>query len=408
MLGLRVTSSRLGLALVILGLLLAPTPVPDHAQGGGLAEASDDLNLPGWERSPGVTAAAAPPTSPPPEPTAVPSVEPVPVSCAVRDGVGFCPNVPYASYELDGRKRTLLLDLYRPLGTAAGLSPVLVYIHGGGWIEGSKDGCPGMTFAQNGYAMACVDYRLALGPGGCQRELIFPAQIHDVKAAVRWLRAHAGEFRHDPERIGALGDSSGGHLAALLGTSGGVQDLEGSDNPGFSDRVQAVADWYGPVDITQGPVVFQDDPCQTDMDYLNATYGGEETSYFYWTMAWASFLGGSLGDSAVVRRAIQATPLTYVDAEDPPFLIIHGEMDDMVPIRQSELLAEALQDAGVDVTFVRLPHAGHGFFGPSGESVDVAPEFLEPTLTFFDQHLEVKERAPGASEGLELLREDSL
>jgi acetyl esterase/lipase len=259
----------------------------------------------------------------------------------------------------------------------------LVYIHGGGWMEGSKDTCPGTTFAQRGYAVACVDYRLSRMQG-CPEQLLFPAQIQDVKAAVRWLRSDAAQHGLDPEHFGALGDSSGGHLAALLGTSHGATELAGTENLGVSDEVQAVVDWFGPVDITQGPVIFEDDPCQTGLDYLNATYGGEATQYFYWTMAWGTFLGGSLADPAVLDQAVSATPVTYVDAEDPPFLIIHGESDGMVPISQSELLVQALTEAGVEVTFVRLPGIGHGFAGPTQE-VDLA--FLEPTLAFLDTHL---------------------
>ncbi len=314
-----------------------------------------------------------PPTQPPASP-APPEVTQVTVR---RD-------LEYARYTLDGETHPLLLDLYLPEQTAGQSLPLLLYIHGGGWIEGSKDGCPGEAFARNGYAVACVDYRLASAPQGCPAELLFPAQIHDVKAAVRWLRQHADQYGLDPARFGALGDSSGGHLAALLGTSAGVPELEGTENPGASDAVQAVADWFGPVDITQGPVVFEDDPCTTNFDDLNRTYGGEETPYFYWTLAWGTFLGGSLSDPAVLGRATQATPLTYVDANDPPFLIIHGEADDMVPIEQSEALAAALNEAGVEVTFIRVPNAGHGFYTPEETAM---PEFLEPTLEFFDRHL---------------------
>ena len=318
-------------------------------------------------------AASVPPAGVTPVPTVLGSVQ------VVRD-------LQFASYELDGQEHGLLLDLYLPQGSPQPW-PLLVYIHGGGWIEGSKEGCPGTTFAQRGYAVACIDYRLSRMQG-CPEQLLFPAQIEDVKGAVRWLRSNAAQHGLDPEHFGALGDSSGGHLAALLGTSHGATELAGTENLGVSDEVQAVVDWFGPVDITQGPVIFEDDPCQTGLDYLNATYGGEATQYFYWTMAWGTFLGGSLADPAVLDQAVSATPVTYVDAEDPPFLIIHGESDGMVPISQSELLVQALTEADVEVTFVRLPGIGHGFAGPTQE-VDLA--FLEPTLEFFDTHLMASE-----------------
>jgi acetyl esterase/lipase len=272
-----------------------------------------------------------------------------------------------------------------PTGVSQPLS-LIVYIHGGGWFEGSKSTCPGATFAQTGYAMACVDYRLSSLAGGCPEALIFPAQIHDVKAAVRWLRQHASTYGLNPNRVGALGNSSGGHLAALWGVSAGVAALEGTNNLGASDEVQAVADWYGPVDVTQGPIIFTDNPCQVPLSELIARYGGEETPYFYWTLAWGAFLGGSLADPAVLARAAQASPVTYVDA-GPPFLVIHGENDGMVPMSQSEMLVAALERAGVEVTFVRLPGLGHSFAGPPGSGQEVHPAFLEPTLEFFDRSL---------------------
>jgi acetyl esterase/lipase len=208
-----------------------------------------------------------------------------------------------------------------------------------------------------------------------------------VKASVRWLRGHASEYNLDPDRFGAMGSSSGGHLAALLGVSSGVVGLEGGGDLGVSAAVQAVCDWYGPVDVTRPPpvIVFEDDPCTTGIGCLTETYGGEETPYFYWTLAWGLFLGGSLADPSVLGRAARATPLTYVDAGDPPFLVIHGERDGMVPIEQSALLAAALEDAGVGVAFVRLPETGHGYGGPGQE---VTAEFLDPTLAFFGAHLE--------------------
>lgn len=282
-------------------------------------------------------------------------------------------DLAYGSYTLAGDEHALLLDLYQPTGPAAGASPLLLYIHGGGWIEGDKSGCPAEAFTSQGYAVACVNYRLADWTRGCPPELSFPAQIQDVKAAVRWLRQHAAQYNLDANRFAALGDSSGGHLAALLGVSAGVE----------AEAVQAVVDWYGPVDIRPGPVVFQEDPCRAAPDELIRKYGGEATPYFYWTLAWGAFLGGSLADPAVLARAAQATPLSYIDAADPPFLILHGEQDGMVPLEQSQMLAQALAQAGVEVEFMRLEAAGHSY----GSGLAVAPEFLQPTLEFLGRFL---------------------
>jgi dipeptidyl aminopeptidase/acylaminoacyl peptidase len=138
------------------------------------------------------------------------------------------------------------------------------------------------------------------------------------------------------------------------------------------------------VDIRTGPVLFGEDACTVGLEALNQMYGGEETPYFYWTFAWSVFLGGSLTDPVILDTAGQATPLSYVDGQDPPFLVIHGDADGMVPIGQSQELADALQSAGVDVTFLELPEVGHGYSSPEHT---VLPAFLHPTLVFFEQHL---------------------
>jgi acetyl esterase/lipase len=341
----------------------------------------------------GATAPAATGTSPPAatdtQPPAATATPPAAATSTPPEiaGVAVHEDLEYASYQLDGTEHKLHLDLYLPQQSTPQLLAVLVFVHGGGWFEGSKETCPGQTLALNGYAVACVDYRLANYGLGCPQKLTFPAQIHDVKAAVRWLRLNADQYGLDPQRFGAFGDSSGGHLVALLGTSSGVTELEGTQNPGVSAAVQAVSVWYGPVDVAQSPIVFEDDPCTTDQGYLIDTYGGEETPYFYWTLAWGTFLGGSLADPAVLDRAAQASPLTSVDPDDPPFLVIQGQDDDMIPVGQSELLVAALNDAGVDVEFVQPAGVGHGFVGPPGSGQEVVPEILQPTLEFFDRYL---------------------
>ncbi len=292
-------------------------------------------------------------------------------------------DLQYGAYSYAGSQHSLFLDLYLPAQAGSQRVPVLVYLHGGGWFEGSKENCPAAPFVQEGYAVACVDYRLA-EPDGCPAEFTFPVQSQDVKTAVRWLRSQADAYHLDVDHFGVLGDSSGGHLAALLGTSSGVAELAGTQHASYSDAVQAVCDWFGPVDIRTGPVLFAEDACTVGLEALNQMYGGEETPYFYWTFAWSVFLGGSLTDPAILDVAGQATPLSYVDAQDPPFLVIHGEADGMVPIGQSQELADALQSAGVDVTFLGLPEVGHGYSSPEHT---VFPAFLHPTLVFFEQNL---------------------
>ena len=162
----------------------------------------------------------------------------------------------------------------------------------------------------------------------------FPAQIEDCKAAVRWLRANAGKYNLDADRIGVWGMSAGGHLAALLGTSGGVPELEGSgDNMQYSSRVQAVCDVAGPADL----------PAMTNL--------GPKRMF-----AIEALLGGPLEKDKA--KAITASPIHYVSKDDPPFLIVHGEGDRVIPVEQSRRFYEALQKAGVNATLKILP-VGH-------------------------------------------------
>ena len=138
-------------------------------------------------------------------------------------------------------QKNLLLDLYIP--STSGPHPVLLYVHGGGWTSGSKDNPPTDRFVKRGYAVASISYRLS-------QEAIFPAQIHDCKAAVRWLRANAAKYALNTDRIVAWGGSAGGHLVALLATSGGVKELEGDlGNPDQSSRIQGAINFFGPTDF---------------------------------------------------------------------------------------------------------------------------------------------------------------
>ncbi len=183
----------------------------------------------------------------------------------------------------------LTLDLYRPEEVSGSL-PVIVWVHGGGWRRGRKEKCPAVALVQDGFAVASINYRLtSTAP--------FPAQIEDCKAAVRWLRANASTYHLDPDRVGVWGHSAGGHLAALLGTSGGVPELEGSgDNMQYSSRVQAVCDSAGPADL------------------LALTNVGPKR-----VSAIEGLLGGPVEKDKA--KAIAASPIHYVSKDDPPFLI---------------------------------------------------------------------------------------
>lgn len=247
----------------------------------------------------------------------------------------------------------LKLDLYLPPN--ASRPPLVVWVHGGGWRAGSKDNMPGGFLLARGYAVASISYRLS-------NVAQFPAQIEDCKAAIRWLRAHATQYGYDASRIGVWGASAGGHLVALLGTSGGVKDLETQHgHMDQSSRVQAVVDYYGPTDFTQ----MSKFPSKIDHDAPNSPE--------------ALLIGGPVQQNK--DKAARANPITYVTKDDPPFLIVHGDQDPLVPLNQSELLEAALKKAGVPVQLVVIKGGGHG--GPQFQD----QERRDLITGFFDRHL---------------------
>ncbi|MGD0898188.1 MAG: alpha/beta hydrolase [Thermoguttaceae bacterium] len=241
------------------------------------------------------------------------------------------------------------LDLYLPEKAEARL-PLVVWIHGGAWWGGSKEGCPAVFLAANGYAVASINYRLS-------QHAVFPAQIEDCKAAIRWLRANAAKYHLDPDHVGVWGASAGGHLAAMLGATGNVKELEGSGgNLDQSSRVQCVVDWFGPSDMAR--MGRQADKPDTPV---------------------ARLIGGPVQEN--LEKARKASPLSYVGKDSAPFLIMHGDKDDVVPLAQSEVLAEALKKAGVEVNLVIVKGNGHG--GPGFNS----PENRRLIEDFFAGHL---------------------
>lgn len=249
------------------------------------------------------------------------------------------------------------LDLYLPK-TVEGQSaanakrPLIVWVHGGAWLEGNKDGCPAVRFTSDGYAVASINYRLS-------QHAIFPAQIQDCKAAIRWLRANADKHGIDPNRIGVWGASAGGHLVALLGTAGDVNAFDVGPNAGVSSRVQAVCDFFGPTDFTK----MSDFPGVENHDAPDSPE--------------SKLVGGPIQENKdKVRRA---NPITYVTKDDPPFLIVHGDADPIVPYNQSVLLRDALDRAGVKVTLYTVQGGGHGGF--KDPQVDVlVTEFFNKQL----------------------------
>jgi acetyl esterase/lipase len=256
--------------------------------------------------------------------------------------------------------KDLLFPLFLPPAKSPRPSPLVVFIHGGAWRE--ADRWWGARFAQRmvrrGFAYASISHRLS-------QEAVFPAQIEDCKAAIRFFRANAGRFRIDPERIGVWGTSAGGHLAALLGTAGHVKEFDRSGgNLRVSSRVQAVCDCCGPTDFLQLDAHALPNP--------EFVYAAPDSP--------TSLLLGA-PTMTVPERCAQANPIAHIRGDDcPPFLILHGAADSAVPAHQSRLLHDALLRAGVESTLRVVEGAGH-------RDVAGRPELVEAVERFFDRHL---------------------
>ena len=256
-------------------------------------------------------------------------------------------------YLADGRNEKA--DLYVPLNRAAAtLSPAVVIIHGGGWTGGQRDAARelniGTTLALNGYVGMSIDYLLATDD-----KPSWPTNIHDCKTAVRWLRANAKRLQIDPDHIGVIGGSAGGHLTSLLALTGPTDGLDPTEPWGeFSCGVQCAVPMYGAGEVRDGKN--------------------------------SKAMFGKTRDEAPDLYKL-ASPITHADSKDPPFLILHGTADKTVPVEQSEILAAALKKAGVEHELVLVPDAPHTF--------DLQPkqQDLRPlVLAFFDKHLKPKSK----------------
>lgn len=256
--------------------------------------------------------------------------------------------------------RKLPLDLYVPREAKEAV-PLIVWIHGGGWQGGSKNGISRAAIAlKHGYAVASVEYRLS-------GEAIFPAAIQDCKAAISFLRLNAHKYNLDPDRIGVWGSSAGGHLVALLGVTNDSKIFDQHPICSLaSPEVQAVCNWFGPTDFLR----MNDFPSKIDHDAVNSPE--------------SKFIGGLIQENP--EKVAKANPITYVTPSDPPMLLMHGEKDMAVPYNQSELLHEALKTSGVNSTLFKVVGGDHGFRGAK-ESPN---ELGLMAINFFDEHLKKK------------------
>jgi acetyl esterase/lipase len=227
----------------------------------------------------------------------------------------------------------LLMDIHVPKTKQK--PPLVMLIHGGGWYGGGRKNHRLSWLAQQGVAVASIEYRLS-------HEAVFPAQIHDCKGALRWLRAHAERYGYDSTRVVVAGDSAGGHLATLLGLTSQVSELDG-DTGGHTDRptsVVGIIDYYGPTDfITRAKV--QPETCE------------QSTGTVY------RLLGGKVSENTALARL--ASPITHVTPKAPPLLIVHGDQDPTVPLSQSELLRDCYQANGCEVRLYIKSGGGHGW-----------------------------------------------
>lgn len=243
-------------------------------------------------------------------------------------------------YSTLSTSNNLKLDLYTPNNDSAP-DPLIIYVHGGGWIGGSKnDECPPFqkNFMKRGWAVACVNYRLST-------EAQWPAQIIDVKSAVRFLRANATTYKLYAPKIGMWGGSAGGQLTAMAATSANIAEFDKGQNLTVSSSIQAARDDFGPTDF----VKWVQDPCctvlQGPFSYLNPLFGGPVLSN--------------------QAKAATASPMTYVNGDEPPISIAHGDADTAVPYNQSQLLYSSLLNAGDTTSLEILPglkHADAGFY----------------------------------------------
>jgi acetyl esterase/lipase len=246
---------------------------------------------------------------------------------------------------------SLQLNLARPK-TPSGKTAAILCIHGGGFRAGKREGWDARCklLAEHGYVAATATYRLA-------PKFPFPAAVEDVKAAVRWLRANAEKYSIDPDRIGVVGDSAGGHLAQFLGVTGGVAPFEGDGgNAGVSSRVSCVVNYYGPSDFTKS--------------YGRSVDAAEVLPLW---------LGGD--DTKEHHRHILASPLYWVTPGAAPTLLLQGTEDKYVNHEQAVWMRDRLKAADVEVEFLSLEGAGHGFKGADAEKA------WKAALEFFDRHL---------------------
>lgn len=253
------------------------------------------------------------------------------------------------------------LDIYYPEKQPKESLPLIVHIHGGGWMGGSKFPCDARMMTAQGYVVASVEYRFS-------QVAKFPAQIQDCQAAIRWLRANAQRYHINPERVGVMGGSAGGHLSALVGVTGGKKVFAAiGGNEDKSDAVQCVCDIFGPKNFASVMEQAEKDKNVKNIFKFNTP-----------SDPYSELIGTKLSDR---EKTAAVSPITYVDKNSPPTLILHGTHDALVPFAQSEEFEAAMKNSGANVWLQKFPGAGHGG-GSFGK-----PQVILLMKNFFDKHL---------------------
>jgi len=277
-------------------------------------------------------------------------------------------DIPYASKSL-----TQKLDILLPKTGDGPFTPIM-WVHGGAFKMGDKT--VGATSAEGrilsrGFAVVSVDYRLS-------GEACFPAAILDVKAAVRFIRANGSKYKLRTDKIGAWGASAGGNLVALLGTSADHAAFDDPElgNPGVSSTVQAVCDWFGPIDF----LTMDEQFVQLGITPLDDPHDDPNSPE-------SQYVGGPI--QTLPEKCIEASPLTYISRSSPPFLIWHGKYDPLVPMLQSYVLYLQLVEAiGKDKTTVKFVDSGHGdMFTAPGKGPFSQDSAVDEVAAFFAKHL---------------------
>lgn len=284
-----------------------------------------------------------------------------------RPMVQLVSNVIYAQVPDRGYlSKAMGMDIIMP--TRKEKYPAIVYINGGGFINANKDGYlqQRLDLAEHGYVVASITYRVA-------PTSTFPAALEDVKAAIRYLRAHADKFNIDKEHIGVFGGSAGGYLSAMAGVTSGVEGFDKGEYLDESSDVQAVVDLYGISDITTIAADYSEE--------IQAYHRSSGSTEALWVNGSAVFGGRDGGLAANPEGAKAASPMMYISSKTPPFLLLHGDQDVLVSASQTELLRKALEEKHIEATRYLVKNAAHG-----GEYW-VQPEIMKIIIDFFDKHL---------------------